>query len=165
MWCTGLVQRRLGCSEAAQGLLWSCQTLLYKKIMVDVRQRSNFFDVFKDGRSHCCEVAGRCVDHIHLYVCAMCTPISPLRKAPLLSVCTNASCGWCRGCGRYLPLPWGPVEMSLGKRWGSCFLFAAGDGWRGKRRMQMHFFCYHHIPPCIVSLYLSFGALTALTEK
>lgn len=165
MWCTGLVQRGLGCSEAAQGLLWSCQTLLYKKIMVDVRQRSVISWMYSKMEGHIAVKLQGGVDRIHLYVCAMCTPISPLRKAPLLSVCTNASCCWCRGCGRYLPLPWGPVEMSLGKSWGSCFLFAAGDGWRGKRRMQMHFFCYHHIPPCIGSLYLSFGALTALTEK
>lgn len=107
------------------------------------------------------------VDYIHLYVCAVCTPISPLRKVPLLSVCSAAS--------RFIPRAAGAVAVAdtclfpgapqrcLGARAGDRLLVC---GWvEGKRTVQMRCFYCHHIPPCIGSLYQSFGALSALTEK
>lgn len=88
----------------------------------------HFFNVLKGRRSNCCEVAGRCGLCTPTHVCNVNTKKRP-QESPC-SLCVQycvpldpRRC-WCGGWGRHLPLPRRPVEMSLGKSWGTRFLFA-----------------------------------------
>lgn len=123
----------------------------------------HFLCVLRARKPKCCGVAGF-VDYTHLYVCAMCTPTSPLRKAPPGSVAlcpalspvlllwrlwTDVSLFPCSCPCSPVPVPlpfWRGVQAGAGQHNSSLqvLLLLVGE-WRGKRTVQMHFLCCHQL--------------------
>lgn len=104
----------------------------------------HFLCVLRARKPKCCGVAGF-VDYTHLYVCAMCTPTSPLRKAPPGSVALCPALSpvlllWRLWTDVSLfPCPCSPalLERGPGRSWAAQFFFAgaaAAGGWvEGKK--------------------------------
>lgn len=162
-WGVGYLQRGLGdCC---------CQTLYHNhKLVVCDRLRSGISCTYWELESQTA-VKLQEVWIIYICTCVQCAHQPAPSGVPLLPLCAllYPTCCCSGGCGRCLPVPLSlslfpcPCGQRSRQEVGSTILLCRW--WRGKRTVQMHFLCCHHIPLWTMNLNLSFSALSALAEK